>query len=79
MNAPRWDATFEPGLLSRMGGGGNSGSSKTREERDAIDRENQGDDLDNPAGDDPRRRSPASPDSPATENPDPNRKTDSPS
>jgi hypothetical protein len=79
MNATRWDATFEPGLLSRMGGGGNSGSNTTQEERERQDRKNQGDDMDTASGDDPRRRTPAAPDSPATENPSPNRKNDSPS
>ena len=41
---------WEPGLLSRMRGAANGGSAKSPEERERLDEEHQGKDLDKPAG-----------------------------
>ena len=74
MSTAKLDQLSEPGILSRMGGAANGGSSKTPQERRQLDEEHQGKDLDEPAASDPGSSGPGSSGgSQGSENPQPSR------
>lgn len=72
-NAAKLVQAWEPGLMCRMGGAANGGSAKTPEERERLDQEHQGKDLDKPAGANPGEGSPRSPGSRTPDLPEPSR------